>query len=503
MRDGRKIKYNLIMGLIGQFLALLLGIVLPKLVITSYGSEVNGLLSSVTNIYACIALVEAGVAGASCQALYATLAKNNKDQVNAVLSATNRYYYRSGLVYLLCIICFSVLYPILIRSDIPYHTVVLVILFNGIGNVINYFFHGKYLVLLKADGKNYIRTGLETFTNSFKQIAKIVLIAMGYDVVFVQLAAMLVSFVQMIYITLYIKKHYDWIDLSVEPDTPAIAQSKNVIAHEINYFVTSNLDTVILTVFRTLKEVSVYSLYALLLGIVNRILRVIRDAVEFKLANLFHTDRPAFLKMFRAFEVYYITLAFSVFSVLNFFILPFIAVYTAGVTDVNYIRSLLPILFVFINLLSAGRYPSEAMIYISGHFKQTQRSASVETWINLLSSVILVHIWGIEGVLLGTILSSLYRAVYLLQYVNRNIIGRSPAPAYLCWFVNIIVFLLTLFINRWIMVELDSYLKIMLFAIPYAAGTFVLYFTVVSVCMRDAFQTAKLLIAKAFLSRNG
>ena len=57
MNDGKKIKYNLIMGVAGQFLVLALGIVLPRLVITGYGSEVNGLLSSVTNIYAYIALL--------------------------------------------------------------------------------------------------------------------------------------------------------------------------------------------------------------------------------------------------------------------------------------------------------------------------------------------------------------------------------------------------------------------------------------------------------------
>ena len=78
---------------------------------------------------------------------------------------------------------------------------VLVILFNGLGHVINYFFHGKYLILLKADGKNYVRTGLELATNTLKHIIKIVFITLGYNVVYVQCAAMFVSFVQMIYIT--------------------------------------------------------------------------------------------------------------------------------------------------------------------------------------------------------------------------------------------------------------------------------------------------------------
>lgn len=496
MKDGKKIQNNLVMGIAGQIIALVLGIVIPKLVITSYGSEVNGLLSSVTNIYSCIALVEAGVAAASCQALYKEIARKERREINAVLAATNRYYHRTGFIYFGCIIAFSILYPILVRTEIPYHTVVLVILFNGFGNVVNYFFHGKYLILLKADGKNYVRTGMETFTNVFKQISKIVLIALGFDVIFVQLIAMLTSFAQMLYITYYIKKHYGWIDLKVSPDMDAISQSKNVIAHEVNYLITSNVDTVLLTLFKSLKLVSVYSLYHLLFGTINRLLRSVRDALEFKIAHTFHNDKPAFLKMFRAFEAYYITFAFAVFSVANYFSLPFLTRYTREVTDINYIDPVYPILFVMINLLSAGRYPSDAMVHIAGHFKQTQNSAVAETVINVVISLILVQHFGIVGVLVGTIISSLYRTNYLIYYVNKNIIGRSMRETYLCWGINFVMFLLTVFINRFIVLNLTSYVRIFVFCVPYAAAVAAVYFLVVSLCMPQNFQYVLSLIKR-------
>lgn len=501
MNDGKKIKYNLLVGILGQLLALVMGILLPKLFITNYGSEVNGLLSSVTNIYACIALIEAGVAAASCQALYKAFADQSRQGISAVLSATNRFYHRSGLIYLCMILIFSVFYPLLIDSNIPYITIVLVILFNGFGNVVNYFFHGKYLILLKADGKNFVRTGLETVTNTLKQILKILLVWLGYNVVLVQFVAMLISFVQMIYITYYVKKHYSWIDLKVEPDTRSISQSKNVLVHEINYLISANVDTVLLTIFRTLETVSVYSLYNLLFGTVNRLLRTVRDAFEFKLADLFHKDRAVFKKAFQAFEVYYITFAFSIFSVVNYFILPFVTTYTKGVEDATYADASLPILFVLINLLSAGRYPSEAMIYITGHFEQTQKSAMIESALNVVVSAVFVQFWGIEGVLLGTVVSSLYRANYLLVYVNSKIVGRRPISSYRCWLVNFAVFLCTLQINQYLVINLDTYVKIFLYCIPYTIATFALYFGVISVCINQAFQTVWGLIYREGISK--
>ncbi len=497
MKDTKKIKYNLFIGVIGQAVTLLLGILVPKLVLTNFGSEVNGLLSSVTNIYAYVALVEAGVAAASCQALYKAIADKSRNDVNSVLSATNKYYHKTGLVYLFLIIIFSLLYPALVKSEIPYHTCALVILFNGTGNVVNYFFHGKYLILLKADGKNYIRTGVEIFTTTFKQISKIVLISMGFDVVFVQAAAMLVSLFQMIYITLYIKKNYSWIDLSAKPNYKAISQSKNVIVHQINYLVVSNTDTVILTAFSTLKTVSVYSLYIMLCNMVDKVLHVIRDALEFKIANYYHTDKEEFIKVFTSYEVYYISFGFALYSILDYFILPFLSVYTAGVTDTEYVIYYLPLIFVSVKLFSVMRYPFDAMIHISGHFKQTQNSAIAESVLNIIISVILVKPLGISGVLLGTLLASLYRTNYLIMYVYKNkIVDKSISGSYKCIGINLALFALLDVIGSTIGAEFDSYLKMIAAAFPATVLVVAIYFATNSVCFPEAFSYARSVVLK-------
>ena len=430
MDGNKKVRKNLITGIVGLLVSIGLGILLPRLILTQYGSEINGLLTSVTNIYAYIAIVEAGVAAASCQALYKSIADNDKDGINEILSATNVYYHRTGIVYFCLIIVFAVLYPTFVKSEIPYHVIFLVILFNGIGNVVNYFFHGKYLILLKADGKNYIRTGLETIINVLKQVSKIVLISMGFDVVFAQLAAMLVSILQMLMVVVYIKKYYSWIDLKATPNFSAISQRKYVLFHEINYLITANVDTVVLTFVTNLKTVSVYSMYTMLYGMIGRVLKVVKDAVEFKLAFFFHKDRQEFLQLFEAYETYYVALAFSLFTIAGCFISPFLRVYTRGVNDVNYLQPLLPGAFLLVHLLETMRYPYEAMIHISGHFKQTKASAVIETGLNVLLSVIFGYRFGILGVLTATIISFAYRAAYLAIYINKHILGRDSTKIF-------------------------------------------------------------------------
>ena len=115
--ESTKIKRNLIFGFSSEILAILLGIVVPKLTLTSYGSEINGLLSSVTQIYSYITLLEAGIGTATLQALYKTLGKKDVAKTNAVLAATNKYYHRTGALYLVAIILFSIIYPVCVKSS--------------------------------------------------------------------------------------------------------------------------------------------------------------------------------------------------------------------------------------------------------------------------------------------------------------------------------------------------------------------------------------------------
>ena len=488
MKDSQKIKNNFIVGVLGQLCTLFLGMVVPRLVLTNYGSEVNGLLVSITNIYAYLSLVETGIAASVCQALYKPTAEQNKKQINAILSSANKYYHKTGLIYLGMVVVFAAVYPILIQSEIPRYTIILVILFNGLGNVINHFFHGKYLILLKADGRNYVRTGIDVLTNMVKQITKIVFIAMGYDVVLVQFIAMCTSFVQMAYITYYMKKNYGWIDLKTAPDECAIGQRKNVIIHEVNYLITANVDVVLLTAFTNLKTVSVYSLYNLLFGMIERVLRTVRDSLEFKIAHLFHSNKDAFLKMFRAFEVCYTALAFSLFSVMYIFVLPFIAIYTNGVTDVNYMDVTLPLLFTLAGLLSAGKYPLDAMIHISGHFQQTQNSAIVEATINGVVSLLLIPWYGVAGALLGTILSLLYRITYLANYVNKYIIQRKPLDTYQCWGINLAIFLIFVILGRVVAFRTETYIQLLATCLPYALVAIMIYFGVIAVYERQVLR---------------
>ena len=103
----KKIKLNFIFGLLAQVISLLVGIIVPRLFIVNYGSEVNGYINSINQIFVYVALLEAGVGSAAVYSLYAPVGSDDKNKINGILSATNKYYTRTGFLYLSIVIVLS------------------------------------------------------------------------------------------------------------------------------------------------------------------------------------------------------------------------------------------------------------------------------------------------------------------------------------------------------------------------------------------------------------
>lgn len=417
---------NLLSGLLRQIIVLILGLILPRLIMVSYGSEINGFMSSVMEVVSYLALLEVGVGTATLQALYRPVATNIHSDINSIMAATNNYYKKTGVIYGLLVIVFSILYPLIVDTGLVFIEVVVFILLSGLPGVLNYFFQGKYKILLQAEGKNYILTNLSTIVTICTSVSKILLISLGYNVVTVQASYFLFNFLQMIYLLYYIKKNYRWLNFNVEKNYRAISQKNSVMLHEISYMIFTHTDIILLTFFTNLTTVSVYTVYQMIFGAIESLINNFSTSMQYIFGQTYSKSLINYKKIYDAFELIFLNISFSFFSVTYLFITPFLKIYTLGITDANYLIPYLPVLFVSVRLLTSIRTITNQAITVSGHFETTQRIAILEAIINLILSLILINQYGIYGVLIGTIVALSVRVIYTIIYVNRNIINRSP-----------------------------------------------------------------------------
>ena len=452
---------NILFGFLHFGVATVLGILIPRLFLTTYGSETNGLVSSVKEIFSYFALLEAGVSGATTQALYSPVARKDHKGVSAVLSATNKFYRRTGAIYAFAVIGLAVVYPLLVKTDIPKHIIVGIILFSGGIGVIRYFVTAKLQALLVVDGKNYILTNTGTIANITSDIARILLIYLGANVLLVQAMYFCVSLIQVIIIVVYTRKHYGWLDLKETPDYQAISQRNSVLIHQIAGLIFNNTDTILLTLFCDLKIVSVYAMYTMIYGMISNIISTISSGMSFARGQAFHTDKKQFIKLQETYETYFLAFGFALYTVAYIFIIPFLKLYTKGVTDVNYIDSRLPVLFAVFQILNYGRSTSRDIISYAGHYKQTQWRAILESVINISVSLICVSRFGIYGVLLGTIAALLYRTNDVILYANHKLLNRSALTTYRRWGLNAgLLILCAVLFGRFLPQEYSGYLPL-------------------------------------------
>ena len=213
MRSRKALK-NILANLILQITVALSGLILPRFFIIAYGSAMNGMIVSVTQFISYLALVEAGVSAASIVGLYKPLADNNIDEINRILSATKRFYYRSGIAYVLLLVFLVVLYPMLVQNQIQPGITRFMIIILATSNLVDYLFLGKYKVLLMANQKGYVMMLVQTLGTVLNTVITVWLIMEGCNVLLVKFVATVIYILRFILIWIYVRKHYRFLDFN-------------------------------------------------------------------------------------------------------------------------------------------------------------------------------------------------------------------------------------------------------------------------------------------------
>lgn len=82
---------SMISGLILQFFTIISGFILPKIILSYFGSEVNGLVSSLNQFLAYITLVEGGITGVILANLYKPLVDKDEKKLSSVLVTADSF----------------------------------------------------------------------------------------------------------------------------------------------------------------------------------------------------------------------------------------------------------------------------------------------------------------------------------------------------------------------------------------------------------------------------
>lgn len=482
MQGGKSIVKNVVFGFGSKLIVLVFGLIIPQLLIKSFGSEVNGLLSTVTQIYTYIALLEAGIGTATVNALYRPLDAGNKDAASNVISAARRYFREITVLYFGAVILFAVIYPWCVSSDISKWIIFWVVFLQGMTGCVSYYFCAVYNQLLEADAHRYVTENVELLAYILTSVSKILLISAGFNVISVQIANFVMVIVKVAVTYAYCKKKYPWIVYKKNADKNLLEQRGAFIIHEVSTAIFSNTDVFIISTFCGFALSSVYGVYNLVFTSLNTLVSTANGGLGFLLGQNHYKNHEKFLLLYETYDTIYTGVVFIVFSIAYILTIPFVTLYTKDITDVNYILPYIPLLFALINIMSGTRMVAARLINVTGNARKTQARSIAESVINLVASLILVQFFGIYGVLAGTVLALLYRMNDMLIFASRHILKRKVIEGYKNVIINGVIFAGIVLINERITLHVNSYGSFVVHGIVVSAIVAAVYLLVNCLC---------------------
>ena len=435
MRKKRLIK-NTISSLVSKIIAIICAFILPRLILQNYGTQVNGLVSSISQFLTIISLTEFGITAVVQSSLYKPLAYNDIDNISKIMASSSKFFKKISNILILYVVILCVLYPILVDNTFGFWYTATLIVAMSINSLVQYLFGITKSQLISADQKLYIINNTETFINIINTIVCSILVYNGVSIQLVKFITVLIYIIKPIIYSVYVKKNYN-INYKINYDVEPIQQKWNGVAQHISYYILNSTDIIVLTLFSNLENVSIYTIYKLVLSGIHQLFSIFENLLKPLFGEFWALeDNIKLKKYFTLYEWFINTVVCFIFGCTLTLIVPFIQVYTNGINDANYIVPSFAVIFTLGYTIQNVRNPYNILIMSVGHYKQTQKNHILTASINIFISLILVYKFGLLGVAIGTFLALFYQTCWQAWYVYKYILQNK-----------IIIFIKQLFID--------------------------------------------------------
>lgn len=471
----KKIRLNMLLSVATRIIALLTGLIIQNNILLAYGSALNGLQSSITQVMSYLVLLEAGLGLASIQALYEPISRDDWKTISGIMSATGDEYKKITLAFFSLLVVVTVAFPLFVAGEIDFALAAILTFLTGAGYIVSYIFGGKYKALLTADQKIYVVYVVDIATSVLACVLRVLALKVGASITVVQLIFLVCTAAKNIGYALYVKRKYRNIDQNALPQKNLIGKRWNVFIHSIAGMVVNHTDIMILTMFSTLKKVSIYSVYNLIFGQLSALLQgTFLTAPQGTFGKLYFENNKAYRQFYDGYEAFYAVFTFWLTTMTTILALPFVRLYTNGLADANeYLSIWLVFAFSIILLMNQIRIPALLTINSAGAFKETQKGAIVEAVLNIGVSVVLFFTTdlGMLGLLIGTIASYSFRTVDVISYSNKHLIEKNAGDMIRLLVTNIPLLALGVFIFCYVVpLSPTSFLEWFLNAVSLALG---------------------------------
>lgn len=421
----QKSKLNVLTTLMKQVVATLCGILLPRVLIGAFGSVVYGATTSIAQFLSYISLLEGGIGRVARGALYEPLAKGDKGQISRIYRAIRNFFLKLAGIFLIYTLVIALFYHDIAGVTVferPF-TFGLVIAIS-LSTMANYLGGISDLTLMNADQKQYLTNTVITVTNIANMLLVVILVWADANILAVKLATALVFVTRRVFYTGYVKRHYRLPKVSA--NGYQLEQKWTGMGQHIAFFLHTNTDIILLTLFADLKLVAVYSVYYLVVRSIWDISSSFAGGMEAKFGELIAKKQEDTLyRSYRKYSMMLTLVALVLFGCTGVLIVPFVRLYMAGVTDADYIQPVFALLLLLAEAINCFVLPYTTLPISANQLKKSRWGSYGEAIVNVGLSLVLIHWDPLLGVAAGTLAATVFKAAFYMRYTAKHILGCS------------------------------------------------------------------------------
>ena len=463
---------NSAMSIVTQVLTVVLNFAVKTVFIKMLSDEYLGVNGLFTNIITMLSLADLGIGIAIPYSLYKPLAKKDEHKINVLMNFYKKVYTIIGIAVLLIGLSLTPFLGLIIK-DIPKnvpHLSLIYILFV-IHSASSYFFVYKKF-LIDSDQKGYITSRIIFTFSTLLSIIQIILLVTTKNYILFLLSSIILVIIQNIYISSKANKLYPFIknktDEKLEKeDMEGIKKNvSSLFIYKVGTVIMNGTDNIIISKFIGLIIVGFYSNYVLIINSITTVLNQIFNAITSSIGNLVVTTNKK-----RSKEVYD-NLNFANFWLYALFgvciivlINPFINIWIGK----KYVMGFSIVFLLVLNFYVLGMQSvTNSFRNAYGLFWIAKYRPIIMVIINIVISVVLVQFIGIEGVLIGTLVSRLVTTAWLDPYiVHKYGFEISPKSYYIDYLKYLVIFIaISIIFNYFVsMITINNIFILILIAI--------------------------------------
>lgn len=463
---------NSAMSIVTQVLTVVLNFAVKTVFIKMLNDEYLGVNGLFTNIITMLSLADLGIGIAIPYSLYKPLAKKDEHKINVLMNFYKKVYTIIGIAVLLIGLSLTPFLGLIIK-DIPKnvpHLSLIYILFV-IHSASSYFFVYKKF-LIDSDQKGYITSRIIFTFSTLLSIIQIILLVTTKNYILFLLSSIILVIIQNIYISSKANKLYPFIknktDEKLEKeDMEGIKKNvSSLFIYKVGTVIMNGTDNIIISKFIGLIIVGFYSNYVLIINSITTVLNQIFNAITSSIGNLVVTTNKK-----RSKEVYD-NLNFANFWLYALFgvciivlINPFINIWIGK----KYVMGFSIVFLLVLNFYVLGMQSvTNSFRNAYGLFWIAKYRPIIMVIINIVISVVLVQFIGIEGVLIGTLISRLLTTAWLDPYiVHKYGFEISPKSYYVDYLKYLVIFTaISIILNYFVsMIAINNIFMLILIAI--------------------------------------